>query len=76
MRMLKVSVTLDIEDYVPIRVEAEGSSIKDLIDNAEYCVDCPNPKRYNQIDNLSSRTYDRVVHLLEDAWNARKSGAQ
>lgn len=65
MKTLRLEFTYDIEEHVPIRVFAEGSSVKDLLDNAEYCVDCPDPKKYAPIDHLTTRSYNALVDIIE-----------
>lgn len=79
MRTLRLDLTYDIEEHVPIRILAEGSSLPDLIDNAEYCVDCPDPKHYYPIDHLSTRSWNAVQELIEREWldhMQARSGAQ
>lgn len=61
MKRYRVEIKLDIEEHVPICVQAEGNDMDELRANAEYSVDCPDPKVFHPIDELSERSYNRVV---------------
>ena len=56
-----IELKMDVEEYVPIVVHANGSDIDSLLADAEYSVDCPDPKKFYSIDNLSPRVFDRIV---------------
>ena len=71
---IHLELTYDIEEHIPIRVISSGRSLEALLENAEYCVDCPDPKQFYPIDHLSTRSWNAVSDLIESAWR-EKMGA-
>lgn len=51
-------------DHVPYRVQAGGNDMEELLTDATYNVDCPDPKEYLSIDNLPSHQYDWIQEKL------------
>lgn len=65
MKLYTLELKMGIEEHVPIVIHAEGNDLEAITANAEYSMDCPDPKTFHAIDNLSSTAYDKVVELFQ-----------
>lgn len=51
-------------DHVPYVIQAEGDDLEDLIQDATFNVDCPDPKEHLGIENLPGNRYVDVCETL------------
>ncbi len=65
-----MSYTIELKftrrDHVPINIHACGDDIKDLLSDAEYSIDCPDPKHFHPIGDLSQSEFDDVMEAMSD----------
>ena len=72
MKRYQFEIKMDIEEHVPIVIQASGRDLKALLENAEYSVDCPDPKQYFPIGDLTERCYERVVQKIAERITAEE----
>lgn len=56
--------SLEVEfsiDCVPYVARGEGNNLEEILEDATYNVDCPDPKTHTPIGELPGKVFDRVM---------------
>ncbi len=66
-KIYNIELSAETRDHVPIKVYAEGNGFKEVLDDAQYCIDVPDPKKYYPIGDLSLKIYDAITtRIIEE----------